>query len=237
MRPFIHVNCAMSADGKIAGEDRTQVRISSDEDKARVKNLRKKYDAILVGVGTILADDPHLTFKDGTYDTNPIRIVLDPHGKTPDEALVLDERAPTIMVPLEGCDREWDCEETIRAGKDEIDLAKVMETLAEDIGIEGILVEGGGFTISTFFKAGMVDRYTVFVGGLVIGGSGSPTPCDGDGWVSEGGIGLELRGCEVLGNGALLTFEPRRRSPSRRLQHELVIVAVLSERLPGGHLI
>ena len=55
MRPFIHVNCAMSADGKLAGEDRTQVRISSDEDKTRVKALRKKYDAILVGVGTVLA--------------------------------------------------------------------------------------------------------------------------------------------------------------------------------------
>ncbi|MBO4763935.1 MAG: dihydrofolate reductase family protein, partial [Candidatus Methanomethylophilaceae archaeon] len=174
MRPFIHVNCAMSADGKIAGEDRSQVRISSEEDKARVKALRKKYDAILVGVGTVIADDPHLTLKGEKYENNPIRIVLDPHGRTPDEAQVLDDRAPTIMVTLEGCDREWDCEETIRAGKGEIDLAKLMEDLAEEIGIESILVEGGGFTISKLFKAKMVDRYTVFVGGLIIGGSGSP---------------------------------------------------------------
>ena len=98
----------MSADGKIAGPDRTQVSISSDEDKARAKGLRRKYDAILVGVGTVMADDPHLTLKDLDYDTNPIRIVLDPHGRTPDDALVLDERAPTIMVTLEDCDREWD---------------------------------------------------------------------------------------------------------------------------------
>ncbi len=237
MRPFIHVNCAMSADGKIAGEDRTQVRISSEEDKSRVKTLRSKYDAILVGVGTVIADDPHLTLKGGDYDTNPIRIVLDPHGRTPDEAQVLDDRAPTVMVTLEGCDREWDCEETIRAGKDEIDLEKVMESLAEDIGIENVLVEGGGFTISKFFKAGLVDRYTVFVGGLVIGGSASPTPCDGDGWIADGGIVLELRGCEVLGNGALLTFEPRRRSPFRRLQHELVKITALAERLSRDHLV
>ena len=83
MRPFIHVNCAMSADGKIAGSDRRQVRISSEEDKQRVKNLRRQYDAILVGVGTVLADDPHLTVKGLSYDENPIRIVLDPHGRTP----------------------------------------------------------------------------------------------------------------------------------------------------------
>lgn len=208
MRPFIHVNCAMSADGKLAGEDRTQVRISSDEDKTRVKNLRKKYDAIMVGVGTVVADDPHLTFKDGDYDTNPIRIVLDPHGRTPEDAQVLDERAPTVMVTLEDCDVEWDCEEVIRAGKDTIDLEAVMEELA-DFGIENIIVEGGGRTIASLFKAGMVDRYSVFVGGLVIGGADAPTPCDGEGWVAENGIKLELKDFEVLGNGALLTFEPR----------------------------
>lgn len=200
----------MSADGKIAGSDRTQVAISSEEDKTRAKNLRRKYDSILVGVGTVLADDPHLTLKDLDYDTNPIRIVLDPHGRTPDEAQVLDERAPTIMVTLEGCDREWDCEETIRSGTESIDLPSVLETLAEEMGIESVLVEGGGRTISSFFRAGLVDRYTVFVGGLVIGGSDAPTPCDGDGWVADGGVTLTLVSAEVLGNGALLTFEPRR---------------------------
>lgn len=209
MRPFVHVNCAMSADGKIAGTDRTQVTISSDEDKTRAKNLRRKYDAILVGVGTVVADDPHLTLKDLDYDTNPIRVVLDPHGRTPEDAQVLDERAPTIMVTLEDCDVEWDCEETLRAGSDTIDLEAVLEELA-DMGVENILVEGGGETISSFFRAGLVDRYTVFVGGLVIGGRGSPTPCDGDGWVREGGLRMRLSSCEVLGNGALLTFEPEK---------------------------
>jgi 2,5-diamino-6-(ribosylamino)-4(3H)-pyrimidinone 5'-phosphate reductase len=208
----------MSADGKIAGEDRTQVRISSEEDKARVTNLRRKYDAILVGVGTVIADDPHLTVKGASYDTNPVRIVLDPRGRTPDEARVLDESAPTVMVTLEGCDREWDCEETIRMGKDMIDLPGVMEELGEEIGLESILVEGGGRTISEFFRNRLVDRYTVFVGGLVIGGSDAPTPCDGNGWVSEDGVKMELVGCEVLGNGALLTFEPKFRIGSSQAE-------------------
>ncbi|MBQ7978697.1 MAG: dihydrofolate reductase family protein, partial [Candidatus Methanomethylophilaceae archaeon] len=129
MRPFIHVNCAMSADGKLAGEDRTQVRISSDEDKTRVKGMRKQFDSIMVGVGTVLADDPHLTLKDRGYDTNPIRIVIDPHGRTPQNAQVLNDRAPTVMVTLETCDVTWDCDKIIRAGTDTIDLDRAMQEL------------------------------------------------------------------------------------------------------------
>ncbi len=208
MRPFIHVNCAMSADGKIAGDERKQVRISSDEDKNRVRNLREKYDAILVGVGTVLADNPHLTVKGLDYDTNPIRIVIDPHGRTPDEALVLDERAPTIMLTAEDCDMEWDCEEVLRCGAP-FDLEDALEGLADEMGIENILVEGGGETIASFFKAKAVDRYTVYVGGKIIGGKNAPTPVDGDGWVMPEGIELELKDVETMGNGALLTFEPK----------------------------
>ena len=91
-----------------------------------------------------------------------------------------------------------------------MDLNTVLNILAEDIGIESILVEGGGETIATFFKEGLVDRYTVFIGGKIIGGRTAPTPVDGDGWVSEGGIDLILKDTEVLGNGVLLTFEPER---------------------------
>lgn len=216
MRPFIHVNCAMSADGKIAGTDRKQVRISSEEDMARVKGLRKKYDAILVGVGTVVADDPHLTIKGADYDTNPIRIVIDPHLRIPRDARVLDESAPTIVITLEGneklADDETDgidCEEIIFAGKDKIDLEKAFECLAEEMGIENVLVEGGGRTISELFRSRLIDRYSVFVGPLIIGGSDSPTPCDGDGWVSEGGLELILTDSETLGNGVLLTYDVR----------------------------
>ena len=210
MRPFVHVNCAMSADGKIAGVERKQVRISSDEDMKRVKELRKKYDAILVGVGTILADDPHLTVKELDYDTNPIRIVIDPHGRTPDSAMVLDERAPTVMITSADCEKEWDCEETIQF-EGELRLSEILETLAEEIGIESILVEGGGETIASFFREGLVDRYTVFVGGLIIGGRTAPTPAGGDGWAAENGIRLVLKDTMVLGSGAVLTFEPEKK--------------------------
>lgn len=205
MKPYVQINCAMSADGKIAGEDRRQVTISSVEDKERVKQLRKNSDAILVGIGTVIADDPHLTVKELDYDTNPIRIVLDPDGSTPDSALVLDDRAPTIIVTLKSCKKEWDCEEIIRTGDETIDLKDLMEQLYE-MGIDRLLVEGGGETISSFFRARLVDRYTVFVGGLIIGGSKSPTPADGNGWIFDGGVPMVLEGSERLGNGVVMDF-------------------------------
>ena len=206
MRPFIHVNCAMSADGKIAGIERKQVRISSEEDKQRVKNLRRQYDAILVGVGTVISDDPHLTVKGLNYDENPVRIVLDPHGRTPSEALVVNDAAPTIMITDEYCEKTWNNADVIRCGNP-LDLGLAMESLAK-MGIENILVEGGGETISSFFRERMVDRFSVFVGSMVIGGRTAPTPVDGDGWVAENGVRLELKNSEVLGDGVLLTYSP-----------------------------
>lgn len=204
MRPFVHINCAMSADGKLAGSDRKQVKISSSEDKARVKGLRNTYDAILVGVGTIIADDPHLTVKGKTFDENQVRIVIDPHGRTPKDALVVNDAAKTIIVTDSNCTETWDNAEVLRSGE-KINLPEVLDTLNK-MGIESILVEGGGETISSFFRENLVDKYTVFVGTLIIGGRNSPTPADGDGWVKENGIVLKFENCEKLGEGTLLTY-------------------------------
>ncbi len=210
MKPFVLVNCAMSADGKLAGPERKQVRISSEEDMVRVKNLRKRYDAILVGVGTVIADDPHLTVKNATYEENPVRIVLDSHGRIPPEARVLDDRAPTIIVTDNECTKDWGSNVTvIRGGSGRIDLTDVLHILAKDLGIENMIVEGGGEVIASFFREKLVDRYSVFVGGLLIGGRTSPTPADGDGWLAPEGVKLSLDSAEVLGNGALLTFTPK----------------------------
>ena len=207
MRPFVHVNCAMSADGKIAGCDKTQVRISSDEDLLRSKGLRKKYDAILVGIGTVIADDPHLTIKGASFSENPLRIVIDPNGRTPKGSRIADGRAPTVILTDDACTEEWDNAEAIRCGLP-FSLTDAMEKLYR-LGVENVLVEGGGRTIASFFKEGCVDRFTVFVGNMIIGGKDAPTPVDGDGWVRENGIEMNMKSAEVLGNGVLITYEIR----------------------------
>ncbi|MBO5654316.1 MAG: 2,5-diamino-6-(ribosylamino)-4(3H)-pyrimidinone 5'-phosphate reductase [Candidatus Methanomethylophilaceae archaeon] len=205
MRPFIHINCAMSADGKIAGSERKQVRISSQEDKDRVKSLRRTYDAILVGVGTIVSDDPHLTVKGRTYEENQVRIVIDPKCRIPLDALVLDDRARTVIAVEDGKGKDIPGATIVECGSP-FDLDTLMERLSQ-MGIGSILVEGGGETIASFFRNGLVDRYTVFVGSKIIGGRMSPTPADGDGWVMEEGFPLRLVGAEILGDGVLLSYE------------------------------
>ena len=206
MRPTVTVNCAMTADGKIAGRSRRQLRISSPEDLHRVKELRTSSDAILVGVGTVLADDPHLTVKGLPPERNPLRVVLDPRGRTPDDAKVLDDRARTLIVTNEGCKRTWARGDVLRAGPERIDLDRVLTAL-HDKGVRTLMVEGGGETIFSFFESGLVDRYMVFVGSMIVGGRSSPTPADGEGLPDGSAIRLRLLGSERLGDGVLLTYE------------------------------
>ena len=209
MRPKVIVNCAMSPDGKIAGAERRQLRISSPEDMGRVKRLRMDCQAILVGAGTILADDPHLTVKGLPKDRQALRVVLDPRGKIPETALVLDDRARTLVVTLEDCGRQYPGAETVRLGKGAIDLMALLETLGQR-GVTSLLVEGGGETIYSFFRAGLVDVYSVFVGDFIIGGRESPTPVDGEGFRVGEHIPLRLVSFERLGSGVHLTYEVRR---------------------------
>ena len=98
--PYTIINCAMSADGKIALPSRKQTRISNEEDMARVHRLRNECDAVLVGVGTILSDDPKLTVKERHVDEvrNPLRVVLDSKGRTPTDSEVLSNDSPTLIL-------------------------------------------------------------------------------------------------------------------------------------------
>ena len=89
----------MSADGKIALPDRRQIRLSNNEDMERVNKLRKKSDAIVVGIGTVIEDNPSLTIKNNkNLSTNPVRVVLDTNGRTPLDSNVLDDKSRTIIA-------------------------------------------------------------------------------------------------------------------------------------------
>ena len=196
----------MSPDGKIATKEHRQIRISSPQDMERVKALRASFDAILVGVGTILADDPHLTVKSLPPEKNPLRIVLDSHGRTPDEAKVVNGKARTLMVTNETCTKTWPNVQVLRAGKEIVDLTLLMPKL-HDMGIKKLLVEGGGETIWSFFRMGMVDVYSVYIGNEILGGRTAPSPVDGEGFSEAERVHLELRTVERLGEGVLLTYE------------------------------
>lgn len=209
MRPKVIVNCAMSADGKIAGRDRRQLRISTDEDMERVKRLRRDSDAIMVGVGTVLADDPHLTVKGLPPGEGPLRAVVDSNGRTPADAKVLDSRAGTLIFHAEGASPPSDAE-AFACGRGRVDLKAAMEELGRR-GVATVMVEGGGELIASLFEEGLVDEYLVFVGPLIIGGGGAPSPVDGEGRDGEKALGLRFIGHEQLGDGVLLRYAVDRR--------------------------
>jgi 2,5-diamino-6-(ribosylamino)-4(3H)-pyrimidinone 5'-phosphate reductase len=198
----------MSADGKIALPTRKQTRISSDEDMKRVHELRNSVDVIIVGIGTVLADDPSLMVspKHVSDVRNPTRLILDSSGRTPPDAAVFDGDARTVVVTAEECSRDFGGAEVIRCGKGRVDLTKLLSILHER-GHSSVLVEGGGDVIWSFFLEELVDEFKVFVGSMIIGGKGSPTPADGEGFSSLSYVvELELVAHEELGDGLLLEY-------------------------------
>lgn len=207
----------MSVDGKIALPTRVQTRISNPEDLRRVYRLRNNCDAILVGINTVLADDPKLTVKEEyvTNPTNPLRVILDSKGRTPPRARVLDGKATTIIATLKEYAREIQEAEVIAIEKAEVNLGseesrlnltQLLEIL-HGKGITKLLVEGGETVIWSFLHERLADELWVFVGSLVIGGTHSPTLAGGAGVERfEDIISLKLLSAEKLGDGVLLHY-------------------------------
>jgi len=207
VRPRVVINAAMSLDGKIALADGRGVRISNEDDVRRVQGLRSQIDAILVGVGTVLKDDPKLTVKpEYAKGRKPLRVVLDSDGKTPAKANVLDGSAPTLVATAEGCERTFPKADVFRAGKDEVDLRALLDHLAAR-GVRSLLVEGGSTVIWNFLRHRLVDEVKVFVASAVLGGQSAPTLAGGEGVRSlEEAACLRLDRVERLGDGVLLEY-------------------------------
>jgi 2,5-diamino-6-(ribosylamino)-4(3H)-pyrimidinone 5'-phosphate reductase len=211
----------MSADGKISTKKRKQVKISGKADFERVDELRASSDAVLVGIGTVLSDDPSLTVKSEERrrrrlaqgkDENPARVVVDSRARIPLAADVFKKGAGKRIVvvskaaPADKVEALREKAEVIVAGDEEVDLKEMAQELKKR-GIDRLMVEGGATMNWAMARAGLVDRISVFVGGLIIGGKESPTLMDGEG-ISDGAeaIGLELVEYEPVDEGIVLPW-------------------------------
>jgi 2,5-diamino-6-(ribosylamino)-4(3H)-pyrimidinone 5'-phosphate reductase len=170
----------MSLDGKIASQSGRQMKISCEEDIKRMYELRNDSDAVLIGIGTVLSDDPKLTVKE-KYVRNPkqpIRIVLDTYCRTPIDALVVNDAAKTLVVIGKDSNKKFlNNVELIKCKIDEkglIDLENLIQIL-KDKGIKKLMVEGGSTVIGSFLKSNLVDDMFVYIAPLIIGGINSPT--------------------------------------------------------------
>lgn len=186
-RPFVVLKAAASIDGRVAAADGTSRWLTGEGARRHAHQLRAEVDCVLVGSGTVLADDPQLTVRLPDHDRpQPLRVVLDRRGRVPADARMLDDQAPSAVLSTgveETCKELW--------GR----------------GVRSVLVEGGPQVASSFLAAGLVDRLVVHVAPLLLGPAapalaetGPATLAAADRW--------QLATTEQVGDDVVLTYYP-----------------------------
>lgn len=187
-RPFVHLKAAGSLDGKIATRTGDSKWITSKSSRSQGQELRYEYDAILVGAGTVAADDPSLTDRTGKpRDRQLLRVVLDTSLRTSVKSTIVStaREFPTLFIAGNGAESR--AAEYLSCGADVSlldkgphDIASVLQVLFER-GITSVLVEGGSEVAGSFLDAGLVDKATFFIAPVIIGGSEAPEAVSGGG--------------------------------------------------------
>ena len=210
--PFITLKFACSLDGKIATSTGESQWISCEASRKFTHHLRDINDAILVGVGTILKDNPSLTTR-LVEGKNPVRVIVDSNARTPlDSKVVTDKSARTIIATTSNAPPEKISAlknlgvEIIFAGDGErVDLKILMRTLAERE-ITSVLVEGGGTIHFSMLKENLVDKIFAFVAPKIIGGKNSLTAVEGVGFEKlSDAVNLKNFTAEKLGEDILIS--------------------------------
>jgi len=190
--PFVTAKFALSLDGKIATRTGDSRWISGPESRKYVHFLRFANDAIMVGVNTVIADDPSLTTKccggrGGTAKLQPLRVIIDGRGRTPATAKLFYQPGKTLIAYGQVAPETLAAYSKTGAGLIEapgkrglINLSELLRVLGER-GITSVLVEGGGTLLGSLFDEGMVDKVIAFIAPVIIGGSRSKTPVAGKG--------------------------------------------------------
>ena len=214
--PYVVMKTAMSLDGKIATATGHSQWISCPESRQYVHGLRHELKGILVGVNTVITDDPELTTRlDGKKGRNPIRIVVDTRGRIPLSAKMLKDGAtnPVIIATTSGFPEEkrLPLEKsghrilTLPERNGQVDLRALMVKLGE-LEIDGVLLEGGGTLNESALKSGIVDEIQFIIAPLLLGGRDAITPIEGKGFNTvDEGIRLDQMTTRPMGNDILVT--------------------------------
>ncbi len=170
-RPFVTWKYAATLDGRSAAADRTSRWITGAAARSDVHRLRTRSDAVVVGVGTVLADDPTLTARGVEVRRQPLRVVFDTDGRTPTAARVLDDAAETLVLTTA----------EVKCGADgRVDLVAALGLLYER-GIRSVLLEGGPTLAGCFLREELVDKVIAYLAPALLGA--------GPAALSDAGIG------------------------------------------------
>ncbi len=217
--PFVTAKFAMSLDGKLAARTGDARWISGDVSRIRAHQLRAESDAIMVGIGTVLADDPRLSVRDVELRNGrqPLRVVVDTEGRLPPAAAMLQEPGATLVAivatgqarraALAGAGAEVI---ELPAATEGVDVAKLLVLLGEQE-VTSVLAEGGGTLLGYLFDAGLVDKVVAFVAPVIIGGLEAPSAIEGAGAESiAAALRLERVRYEQAGDDMMIVGYPAR---------------------------
>jgi diaminohydroxyphosphoribosylaminopyrimidine deaminase/5-amino-6-(5-phosphoribosylamino)uracil reductase len=219
-RPLVTFKLATSLDGRIAVATGESQWITGPPARDRAHALRASHDAIMVGTGTVVADDPQLTCRlPGLGHRSPVRVVIDRHLRiSPASRIIADAaRVPTWVLTLRSADpgrRAMFLANRVTLidvdddAEGQIDLAAALGALGER-GITRLLVEGGARLAAAFFRARLIDRLVWVHAPLVIGGDGIPAIAGFDLAALADGRAFERLSTETIGDDVLTTFRVR----------------------------
>ena len=226
--PFLTAKFAMSLDGKIATHTGDSKWVTGAASRRVVQEMRRECDAVLVGINTVLADDPQLTARDeggSPLPQQPLRVVLDSQCRTPPDATMLVEPGNTLIVTSQNASPARIAELADRGAQvlpvplneqGRVDLPEVMAELGRR-DVVNLLVEGGGIVLGSLFDAGLVDKVYAFLAPKIIGGEAAPTPVGGTGApIMSQSFQLERTRWEQIGEDWLIVGYPVRGHPVRR---------------------
>jgi diaminohydroxyphosphoribosylaminopyrimidine deaminase / 5-amino-6-(5-phosphoribosylamino)uracil reductase len=219
--PEVHVKYAMSLDGKIATRTGNARWITGPEARREAHIIRDTSDAILVGVGTVIADNPRLTTRLDPGDAgaggphHPLRVVVDSQARMPVACAMLDDHMPgsTLIAVTHGAPanrveqlRSAGAEVLTLPGVNErVDVRALLESLGRR-GINSLMVEGGAGVIGSLADEQLIDRVTAFIAPVLLGGQGAPSPIAGVGaGMVDHGLRLERTEVRSVGDDLLVT--------------------------------
>ncbi len=187
-KPFVVMKAGMSLDGRLSYQDGKPGKMTGKKSSRAVHGLRNRLDAILVGISTVIADNPSLTTRLGKRGRDPLRVVLDSNLNIPLQSKVLNRDSSASTSTLLFCSKFADKEKIeilegidgvrvhavdYRKNSKRLDLTQILEYLGKE-GICSVLVEGGAKIHGSFLKQSLVDRVMIFTAPLFGGSSGTP---------------------------------------------------------------